>query len=61
MSGRKAWKEEGTSDGGKLILRASLLSCNSKLIWESMITEGNKEKRQSRMTLPLHFCEDNIA
>jgi len=23
MSGRKAWKEEGTSDGGKLILGAT--------------------------------------
>jgi hypothetical protein len=29
-----------------------LLFCNGRFILELMITEGNKQKRQSRMTLP---------
>jgi hypothetical protein len=38
-----------------------LLICNAEMICEPMITEGNKRKRQSQMTLPFSlviFCAD---
>jgi hypothetical protein len=48
MSGRKAWKEEGTSDGGKLILRTSPthLQCELILNLDDYEEEGCMEEQK---------------
>ena len=38
-----------------------LLLCNGRLALESMITEGNKQKRQSQMTLPFPSSNEGRA
>jgi hypothetical protein len=47
--------------GGKVGCRFHLLLCNSELISELMITEGNKQKRQSLYDPAFKSCFSRIG